>query len=99
LDAGPSFAYDRSGLLIHKTGLSAFTARRQLVVRFDRCLLKLHIVRVVRFDRCLLKLYIVRVVSLLYPSDVEASVNAIEHNKTYDKDVYILNKDIKELNT
>jgi hypothetical protein len=36
---------------------------------------------------------------LHYPSDVEASVNAIKRNKTYDKDVYILNKDIKELNT
>jgi hypothetical protein len=36
---------------------------------------------------------------LHYPSDVEASVNAIKHNKTYDKDIHILNKDVKELNT
>jgi hypothetical protein len=36
---------------------------------------------------------------LHYPSDVEASVNAIKHNKTYNKDVHILNKEIKKLNT
>jgi hypothetical protein len=36
---------------------------------------------------------------LHYPSEMEASVNAIKHNKAYDKYVYILNTDIKELNT
>jgi hypothetical protein len=30
---------------------------------------------------------------------MDASVNAVKYNKAYDKYVYILNKDIKEVNT
>jgi hypothetical protein len=46
-----------------------------------------------------LLLLLLLLILLHYPSDVEASVNAIKHNKTDNKDIHILNKDVKELNT